>query len=203
MAVTELAQLRLEPGASLGDPSLKSKLVKATKAMESFDGHPFYWYTQIEDPSIFYIVGSWTSVQRHRQEWLPSAANQELLELLSGLVIVDWMFHVQVAQDQLPLDAPVMAIGRHFIKPGAHVGFEETFRSVKHHVANYTAPRGVAGGWRVEKEAEDQEEWVLFAGWPDAAKHSEFAETPAFKEYARIKDFVERLEVKHATKMDL
>lgn len=168
--------------------------------MESFDGRPFYWYTQIEDPSIFYIVGSWASVQRHRQEWLPSAANHGLL---GGLVIVDWMFHVKVAQDQLPLDAPVMAIGRHFIKPGAHVEFEETFGSVKHHVANYTAPRGVAGGWRVEKEAEDQEDWVLFTGWPGSAKHSEFAETPEFKEYASIKHFVEKIEVKHATKLDL
>ncbi|KAK8238033.1 hypothetical protein HDK90DRAFT_211298 [Phyllosticta capitalensis] len=203
MAVTELAQLRLEPGASLQDPSLRAKLRKATEAMEAFDGQPFHWYNQTEDPSTFYIVGSWTSVRRHHQEWLPSAANQELLMLLSGHVLVDWMFHVDVAQDRLPLCAPVMVITRHFVKPGARWGLEAAIKSDKYHVANYTAPRNVAGGWRLDKGAEDQDEWVLFTGWPDVAEQTEFAETGDLKEYAKVREFSASYEVKHATRMEL
>ena len=62
---------------------------------------------------------------------------------------MDWMFHVDVERDDLPLDAPVLAIGRHMIADeGGMEGFAQTFAEVAFRLSEATAPRALAGGWR-------------------------------------------------------
>ncbi|EOD47210.1 putative dimeric alpha-beta barrel protein [Neofusicoccum parvum UCRNP2] len=203
MAVTELALLRLKAGASFHDPTLQAALRKAKKAMEDFAHQPFHYYVQIEDPTSFYIIGSWPSVAYHFDEWIPSPANQELLGLLKDQVTVEWMFHIDVEKTQLPLDAIFMAIGRHSIASDKRSGFSQTFDAVKHNLESFTAPRSVAGGWRIEKEDEDKEEWVLFTGWDEVAHHGKFGESEAFQDYGKIREFVGTFEVKHAKSLDV
>ncbi|KAF4306492.1 putative dimeric alpha-beta barrel [Botryosphaeria dothidea] len=203
MAVTELALLRLKSGASFDDPALRADLQKARKAMEDFTQQPFHYFVQIEDPALFYIVGSWPSADYHFQKWVPSSANQELLELLKDKLSVEWMFHIDVEKPQLPLDAPVMAIGRHFIVSDKRTGFIQTFGAVKHNVENFTAPRKATGGWRIEKETEHKEEWVLFTGWDEVAHHGKFGESEGFQEYGKVREFVDGFEVKHVKTLDI
>ncbi|OMP82662.1 hypothetical protein BK809_0006972 [Diplodia seriata] len=198
MTVTELALLRLKSGASFDDPTLRASLQKAKRAMEDFTRQPFHYFVQIEDPSYLYIVGSWPSVTNHFEEWIPSPANQDLLELLKDQISVDFMFHLDVEKPRLPLDAPVIAIGRHFVASDRRADFSHTFGAVKHNVEDFTAPRKVAGGWRIEKEADEKEEWVLFTGWDEVAQHGKFGESEPFQEYARIKEFVSGFDIKHA-----
>ncbi|KAL0264205.1 C-4 sterol methyl oxidase [Diplodia seriata] len=198
MTVTELALLRLKSGASFDDPTLRASLQKAKRAMEDFTRQPFHYFVQIEDPSYFYIVGSWPSVTNHFEEWIPSPANQDLLELLKDQISVDFMFHLDVEKPRLPLDAPVIAIGRHSVASDRRADFSHTFGAVKHNVEDFTAPRKVAGGWRIEKEADEKEEWVLFTGWDEVAQHGKFGESEPFQEYAKIKEFVSGFDIKHA-----
>lgn len=203
MTVTELALLRLQSGASFHDATLRVKLRKAKLAMESFTQQPFHYFVQIEDPTLFYIIGSWLSPTQHFQEWVPSPANQELLELLKDEIRVEYMFHVDIEKAKLPLNAPVMAIGRHFVPSDKRSGFAQTFNAVKHNVESFTAPRNVAGGWRLEKEGEHKDEWVLFTGWDEVAHHGRFGESDAFQEYGKIRDFASGFEVKHVKEMDV
>lgn len=203
MTVTELALLRLKSGASFDDPTLRANLQKAKKAMEDFARLPFHYFVQIEDPSYFYIVGSWPSAKQHFEEWIPSPANQEVLELLKDQINVEFMFHIDVESPCLPLDAPVVAIGRHFIASDKRTSFSKAFSAAKHAVENFTAPKKVAGGWRVEKDADDKEEWVLFTGWDGVAQHGEFGRSASFQDYVKIKDFASGFDVKHAGRLEL
>ncbi|KAH7045803.1 hypothetical protein B0J12DRAFT_576639 [Macrophomina phaseolina] len=203
MAVTELALLRLRPGASFRAPTLRANLQKAKKAMEDFTQQPFHYFVQVEDPTFFYILGSWPSAKYHFQEWIPSPANQELLELLKDQIDVEWMFHLDVEKSHLPLNAPILAIGRHYIAPDKRTGFSQTFNAVKHNLEGFTAPRKASGGWRLEKEAPDKEEWILFSGWDEVAQHEKFGETGAFQDYGIIRDFVSGFEIRHAKILDI
>ena len=47
------------------------------------------------------------------------------------------------------------------------------------------------GGWRIEKEDGEKEEWVLFSSLESVDNHMEFAK------YREIVDFVSGFEVKH------
>lgn len=85
MTVTELAIFPLTHRLTKNCPTLPSSLIQklliAKFALEAASGHSFYYFQQIEDPSIIYIVGAWDSIAAHHT-FLPSPENQRLLELL-------------------------------------------------------------------------------------------------------------------------
>jgi hypothetical protein len=60
----------------------------------------------------------------------------------------------------------------------------------------YTAPFVYCGGWRVDKEGDD-EEYVLFSGWNEVKYHLEFAESEGFKEFGKTKGLIKEAEIKH------
>jgi hypothetical protein len=62
---------------------------------------------------------------------------------------------------------------------------------------DFTKPYGVVGGWRIEREDEEKEEWVLFSGFESVDNHIEFAKTKGFEKYREIMGFVSGFEVKH------
>lgn len=64
-------------------------------------------------------------------------------------------------------------------------------------VQSYTKPQPVAGGWRIEKETEDKEEWVLFSGFDSVEHHIGFSKTDEFRKYRSIVEHVDSFEVKH------
>ena len=236
MPVTELALLRLRPGTSLSDPSFRSKLTEAKRVMETYsnnlstsvhhpsanpthintedipkpapDQHQFFYYSQHEDPSLLYIIGSWPSAAMHWESFIPSPENQELLSKFKDDVSVESMFHVEVEQSSIPLDAPVLAIGQHWITPSNNAGFEEAFEDNKHHLEHFST-RKLAGGWRHEKEESadggQKDVFVLFSGWDDVDHHMKFGDSQNYEEYAKIIKWIDEggFEVKHAVKVDL
>ncbi|KAK2755476.1 hypothetical protein FQN54_006413 [Arachnomyces sp. PD_36] len=207
MAVTELALLHLLNPLT---PSLKSKLLSAKQAMESFTSHDFHFYTQLQDPSYVYIIGTWDSVEQHREVWLPSERNQEILRELEGEVCVEWMFHVDlgdgkgaVADDVAPLDAPVLGVARYFVKPGSKDGFGRELREKRGVIEGYVKPRRVAGGWRVDGKEGGEEEFVQFTGWESLEHYGGFKGVEGFGEYLKIKEWAEGCEVRHAVRLEL
>ena len=74
--------------------------------------------------------------------------------------------------------------------------FDATFKNGASHLGGYTAPFSYAGGWRIDKEGED-EEFVLFSGWNKVADHFGFAESDEFKEFGKIKNVLKGAEIKH------
>ncbi|RAH40751.1 uncharacterized protein BO95DRAFT_374781, partial [Aspergillus brunneoviolaceus CBS 621.78] len=111
----------------------------------------------------------------------------------------------------LPQTAPVLAIGRYFIRRGQRAEFQRTFEASKAHLEAFTTPYSLVGGWVARGEGEDggnadtdegTAEFVLFSGWEAVERHFAFAETEGFKEFVRIKEFMEGAEIKHAVRWE-
>lgn len=165
---------------------------------------PFILFLQIENPTFLYIIGEWEDVRQHREEYIPSEANRQILELLKDEVSVEWLLHIDTDQENLPLSAPIISIGRHFISSGQKAAYNGTFEAVSHHLKSYITPSHFARGWRLDKEeGDDKEEDLLIAGWDDVASHQGFAQTDGFKQFARIREFMKDADIKHAKRLDV
>ncbi|KAL5360533.1 hypothetical protein BJX96DRAFT_175389 [Aspergillus floccosus] len=115
-----------------------------------------------------------------------------------------WMFHVDVepAAEETrsttsPLDAPIMAIERYFAREEGKRDFNDIMTRVKGRVEEYTAPRMLRWGWRIdyaEGRKETHEEFVLLSGWEDMEDHRRFVETAS----EDIKCRKDTMEVRHA-----
>jgi heme-degrading monooxygenase HmoA len=166
MAVTELATLPLTRGTLASSPELLTGLYKAKVLMETQSGFKFNFSKQVEDPTLIYIVGAWSSPLAH-QTYIQTSENKAVVQSLQAQVDIEGiiMYHVELDPDDapLPLDAPVISVNKHFIKAGQRQAFEREFGQVQHLLQNYTKPRPTAAGWRIEKESDDKEEWILFS----------------------------------------
>ncbi|KAE8142869.1 hypothetical protein BDV38DRAFT_234176 [Aspergillus pseudotamarii] len=214
--VTELALFHLKSSADR--VTIRKELLSAAKAQASYSKYPTYLFTQIEDPSYIYLLGGWSSVSAHMDDWIPSSTNQSLLASLKEKLDLVYMVHIEIdpavlgmfglpagSSGEVPIiDAPVIAIGRYFLKAGQKEAFLNKFEETKRHLQAYIAPRGFKGGVRAEPkeksdDGEHKEEFVLFSGWGEVQDHFRFAESDGFKEFSRIRDFLEGAEIKHVS----
>ena len=207
MTVIELAILHTLPGGDSKVPSeqLLVNLKKAKQVLEDSSGYPFNFFQQIEDPTVVYIVGAWSSTAEHEAS-LPSSQKLALLDLFKGQIDIEniLMYHLELDGDAspLPLNEPAISVNRHFIKHGQRDAFGKRFEEVKPLLQDYTKPRPVAGGWRIEKEAEDKEEWVLFSGFDSVEHHIGFSKMDEFQKYRGIVEYVDGFELKHMRRME-
>jgi heme-degrading monooxygenase HmoA len=166
--------------------------------------------SQIEEPSVFYILGKWESVSQHVHEWIPSETNQAIMGGLADDVELVFLEHLEIPSSdatgvpgEVPLTADVVAIGRYFVSDGDKRAFQGTFNEKKHHVERFKEGKGICGAWREDKEVGEEgngkEEFVLFSEWTSVNEHMQFAESEGFKEFAKIKEFLSGAEIRHAT----
>ncbi|KAB8256829.1 hypothetical protein BDV32DRAFT_128538 [Aspergillus pseudonomiae] len=214
--ITELALFHLKP--STDREAIRRELSSAAKAQASYSKYPTYLFTQVEDPSYIYLLGGWSSVSAHMDDWIPSSTNQSLLASLKEKLDLVYMIHIDIDPTELGVfglstgrsgevpivDAPVIAIGRYFLRTGEKEAFLNRFEETKMHLEAYIAPRALKGGVRVEpKDRKDdgmeKEEFVLFSGWGEVKDHFAFAESDGFKEFTQIKDFLEGADIKHVS----
>lgn len=172
--VTELATLRLAPGTAVSTPSLQAHLARAKEVLESALGikRRFNFYQDTRDPSVLYIIGEWGSPAEHWDDFVPSAENQELLELLQDEIEGIEMYHVDVPNADVP-SMEVVNLAWFTVRREDKDAFEEHwtgFGRLTNKLATHDERRGTsqrAGGWRVEKEESkhesDDEEWVMFS----------------------------------------
>ncbi|KAE9366176.1 hypothetical protein N431DRAFT_91180 [Stipitochalara longipes BDJ] len=212
MPVTELAIIPFNHSLdkkhqALPSTTLVQKLQTAKAVLEKASNYNFHYFQQIEDPSILYIVGKWESPEAH-YAFLPSSENQKLLEILKGDIDDKngkkmQMWHLDHDVFTVPsgtewvFTAPVISCNRHFVPKEKRPGFIEKFSQVRGLLEEYTKPYGVVGGWRIEKEDGEKEEWVLFSGFESVENHMKFAKTEGFAKYREIVGFVSGFEVKH------
>ncbi|RHZ54379.1 uncharacterized protein CDV56_106056 [Aspergillus thermomutatus] len=199
--VTKIALLRLkcEPPSA----SFKTLLLEGIEAQAKFSSYPVRLFSQVEDPSLIYLVGGWDSAQQH-YDWIPSATNQGIMERLSKEMEVVWMFHVDgdaARQGELLTEASVVAVGRYFMTAEEKEGFKRVFEETQHHLEGFTKPLPVFKGWRIEKE-EGKEEFVLFSGWTEVQQHFDFARSEGFQEFSKINEYVDSAEIKHIVRWE-
>lgn len=200
--VVELAKLRLQPDTSLS--SVLPKFKHAKEVMEKYSsGHSFYFLQQLEDPSILYIQGAWPSVEFHREQFLPSPENQQVLRELKDDLTVEWMFHIDMDAEKIPIHAHTLAVVRHIIKPGEKDAFKQKFEENVPYLSKVVDGK-LAGGWRIDKDNSEEEEWVLFTHWNSREEHAAFGNTEGFMHYGKIRDHLtDGTEVRHAKVIDL
>lgn len=203
MTVTEIAVLRLKPGIEITHPTLTTNLRKAKDAMESNTGFPFHYRQALEDPSLIYVLGEWESPEYHWNVWIPSETNKELVDLLTPILDIEWMFHLDVEPPSLPFDAPVLVVGRYAVSPSNKAAFERTFMENKHTWEKDLDDKKLGYGWRIEKEDDSKEEWVMISGWKSRESHLDFAKTEGFKVFAKTRGFLESFDAKHLVKIDM
>ncbi|PVH78243.1 hypothetical protein DL98DRAFT_516911 [Cadophora sp. DSE1049] len=157
-------------------PSLKipdnilTKLTTAREYLERASGHTFRFFQQYKDPSIIHIIGKWDSTEAHTA-FLKSPENQQLLQLLSEDVAssegspVIQMWHLNVdafdhpnLADSWLSSATRVAYQRYTIPTQGRAKHAKRFDDVVTRMSRY---RSAVSGWRIEKEAED-EEWMVF-----------------------------------------
>lgn len=203
MTVTELALLRLLPPTTVSTPSLMATLAKGKTAMQNFTGRRFYYLQQVEDPALIYVFGEWESLDQHMNGFVASSENKELLDVLKDQMVIEWVVHLDVEHKDLPSaeevsdGAKVYSIGRHFVKAGQKSDFSETFQGNKHNLQGYVTQGKIGGGWRVDRDG-DKEEWVLFCPWKNVDEHMGFVNNEGFAEYAKIRDHIDGVDIKHA-----
>ncbi|OGM47903.1 hypothetical protein ABOM_002773 [Aspergillus bombycis] len=214
--ITELALFHLKP--STDRAAIKRELSSAAKAQASYSKYPTHLFAQIEDPSYIYLLGGWSSVSAHMDDWIPSSTNQSLVASLKEKLDLVYMVHIDIDPAELGVfglsagrsaevpivDAPVIAIGRYFLQSGKKEAFLNRFEETKRHLEAWIAPRVLKGGVRVapkdrKDDGVEQEEFVLFSGWGEVKDHFQFAESDGFKEFSQIKDFLEGAEIKHVS----
>jgi hypothetical protein len=207
MTITEIALLRMVLGVTTADANLRSNLAHAKEVMQNYTGNTFYYFQQTEDPSYIYVIGEWQSLDQHLDQFIPSAENKLLLDLLKDQLTVEWLLHADVSHSDLSLPKTraemnnehereaVISLRRYFVKDGQKENFQASFNANKSYLQDFTTGGTVAGGWRIDKE-DGKEEWFQICPCISVEQHFEFTKTEGFQKYAHA-------EIKHAKFLDI
>ncbi|KAF3762682.1 hypothetical protein M406DRAFT_333053 [Cryphonectria parasitica EP155] len=220
MPVTELAFLPLAQGTTPASPALHAKLQKSIQVMQTALGIPgrrFTYYQSLETPQLLYLLGDWRSPSEHRDQFLPSPENQELLQLLRDDLDIPRieMYHVDVPNAAVPADAPVLSLGWFRVRGQDKAAFEGRAKSWAWLSRRDPGQDGVgeasAGGWRIEKASdghdedegqEKEEEWVSFCGWENVDEYEKLAEAVALDKSEHFRDLVCSSQVRRGIRID-
>ncbi|RPB05073.1 hypothetical protein L873DRAFT_1785753 [Choiromyces venosus 120613-1] len=204
MPVLEFEIFTLHPPHTPSSPVVKSNLSNAVKVLTAASGHPFSLLTQIESPNIVYLIGAWDSVSAHKA-FLVSAENQKLLADAEGVLGVHDMYNVEMDTSALPLGAPVVSIVRLHVKPGMKKGFDACLGKVSGMLTQVTGGWETVGGRRIDEAGKEEGggELLFFTGWESLAQHEELRRSGSFNQYTEIKEFLEKLEIRHALKYEV
>jgi len=213
MAVTELAVLRCAAGSlteGVRDMLKAAQSVQDTWCAQHFPTSQLgianrgtWVFQQIEDPSVVLLCAKWDSVPAH-WEWIKSDENQGIMTGLAAHIVPGG----DSGADLLHLDAdifdasdllscPVLSVGRISISAANKTAFEQKFNEVRGILEDFADPFPVRAGWRIDKEAENAEEFVLLCGWDSVGQHMDFSKTEQFAKYKEISAFINRANLKH------
>ena len=201
--VTEIALLRLIPPGRISDASIQSALRHSLGVLRSWASRPFYLYICLEDPSLIYIIGSWVSVAQHRTKFLPSLENQALLQLVDGKLSVEWMFHIDLPIERLPLKAAVMSVGRYSLLPAKLQDYAVGSVRLRQGLEMFGMNQGFAQGRRVEPAEDRGHQMMIFVGWDGQARSDEFRQTPEGKAYDDLRKISATVEERHVRMLEM
>lgn len=198
MPVLEVCQLQLREGVLASDETLLRNLSGVRSVIKTKSR----FYHCIEDPSIIYILGVWPSLEAH--EAFLASPEKKILSSQDDQLEFQWMLHVELEDmSVLPLDAPVIAIARLYIKGGEHIDeYNRIVDKYRDTIADATKPHKVVDGWRCDSQP-GKHEALMFSGWESIEAHRAFtAKMREEEEYASIRDNYEGMEVRHARDME-
>lgn len=197
MVIIELAHVNLLDGIKTSDPSLRQNMQKVTEVIEGYNHLKNLFYVEVEDPSVLYVIGAWESREQHQKGFCGSLAQDKILTLVKDQMNIDWMYYIDVEQSQIPIDAPVLEIKRYFLAANADKQrFHEALAAGGLHLK--TQNEGLVGAWNLPKRDGEEVLWVQFTGWRSVEDHLNAAGDDRV-----VEDMVEKIDVKHATRVHL
>jgi hypothetical protein len=165
MTIIELARCKLLNNIQISDPLLHRNLAKVSQVIQEYNHlPPTLFYPEVQDPSIFYVIGSWQSQEQHSKGFDGSPAQAEILELIKDQMDIEWMHYVDIEQDKIPLNAQVLAINRYVLaRSKDKQAFLEAFRARKEYLVSVSEGKTI-GGWNLPKQEGDEKVWIQFTG---------------------------------------
>ncbi|KAF2001828.1 hypothetical protein P154DRAFT_381300, partial [Amniculicola lignicola CBS 123094] len=171
MATLEICRRRLKEGIKPIDPALRA----AFSHIRDTTGAEWFFYSAIEEPTAFFALGLWPSMDvYHAFESSPSAL--EVLGPLNALSTEEWIDHIPLSSfDQIPIQAPIMTVSRCFFKEqDSHpVHYIEDVKPLIARIEEETKPWPYHGNWTVDS-TETKRRWMVFGGWRSKKHHQEF-----------------------------
>jgi len=213
MPVTELGFFRLKPGVSITSPSLLANLLAAKQTCEAYTARNSgnttaddRWEHCVEYPELIYYICSWGSVTEHKVEFVNSDDNKKLEDLLGGEVSIDQYFHLELDQSKVDvrdaLDGKGLVVIRHFVKPGQRGEVDKLYEAkLPELTSHFGGPGKVVGGWRIDKEAEDKDELVVFVGLESKDQRLPVGETVLGG--AEVMKYLDGVQITHAAKLNV
>lgn len=216
MAVTEIAILH--SNANVITEDLRQRLQQAQSTQEAWHATHYpnlpwsrtergdVMFQQADDPAKILLAARWDSVPAH-WEWIKGDENKKIMADLSRHIVTDKvvLFHLDAEifsspapHGRMPLaDSPLISVAHFFVDPAEKASFSTKFNEVKGILEDFTKPNLVRGAWRVDKEDEAAEEFVVFCGWDSLEKHAEFIMDSEYPEYSKILEFATGTDMKH------
>jgi quinol monooxygenase YgiN len=173
MTILAVCQRTLKDGVTATDPSLLKVFPKVRSATQI----DFVFYTSIEDPKIFFILGVWSSMDAY-DAFVKSSERPSVLALLDEFSSTDWIEHMDFGNKSiadLPITAPVMTVTRAFLKGGKNPEqYYEKISSLKAPIEEETKPWPTVFSWTVDTTP-DLHKWLMFVGWRSKKHHQDYA----------------------------
>lgn len=216
MAVTEFAIFTANSPEAV--PALKQHIEATLPVLRTWHQKtypqsptaPAPLFQQVEDPSKVLLTFRWDSVKAH-WAWIESSENKTAMGGINGLIETDGedkveLFHLDAEVFSAPapdegkqglLESHVVMVARMIVGPEKRKRFQEAWVGVKGLLETHAGGEHlVRTGWRVDKD-EDDEEFVVVAGFESIERHYAFARHPGFGRYMGIFLFVTKTDVKH------
>jgi hypothetical protein len=186
MPILELCKRQLKDGITVTDPAL----LKALPEVRSSVKVDYVYYSSIEMPTVFFVLGVWPSMDDYNT-FAASAEKASKLAPLDKLSDAEWVEHAEFDSiNSLPVKAPCMTITRAFLKGGDNP--KEYYRkigNVKDSIEEETKPHPCVFSWTVDTTP-DLHKWLMFVGWQNKKHHQDYAAklTKMSKEFPTIPD---------------
>ena len=195
MPIIELAHIQLLPPGTTPSPKLLQTLKTVTTQIESASHLRTLFSAEHEDPSVLYVLGAWATQAAHQHDFSGSPEQDRVLELVKGVMDIDWMYYVDVELERIAIEAEVLEIKRYFLKGGVE---RERFREAlaAKGTKGTEGGGGSVGAWNLPKEEGEEVLWVQFTGLRSVDEQGGSA-----ADDRAVEDLVEKIDVRHATRV--
>lgn len=195
MTISELGLLRLKPTASLEDPDIQTRLKDIKSYLRSFTGHEFFYFRQLDDPSLLYLLGQWESLESHYTGMHGSDEWKKGVMEMSNYFEFQWMAHYDFLLDSLKPsiddngdnDAGVLEVHRFLMKTGSRAEFDKHAEAISKETTGENS--NAVFGWKVDSK-ENNEEYAVVLVVEDAQKRS--AQSERYDGLAQFADSANR-----------
>lgn len=164
-------------------------------------------FQQVEDPSVIFATAQWASPEEH-WAWVGSEENKAVMAQLLPYIHAEGdkkpiVFHIEgVIFDGSEskaslLDSAVVSVSRLSVEPDKKQEYWAGHNANKNALEDFAAPHPAAYGWRIEKEDEQTEEFLIFCGWDSVDRHNEFPKAEGFSKMLDVMKLTKSYDGKH------